>query len=76
MRHSVGRKKNLFLFTFTCRSNSNQAYKPRFSVLWREEVRIRSLSNMNIAVFRIRALNQPFKLFPKFSARHTFTDQG
>ena len=45
-------------------------------LLWREEVRIRSLSNTNIAVFPIRALNQPFKLFPKFSARHTFTDQG
>ena len=31
MRHSVGRKTNFFLFTFTCRSNSNQAYKPRLS---------------------------------------------
>ena len=27
MRHSVGRKTNSFLFTFTCWSNSNQAYK-------------------------------------------------
>ena len=58
MRHSVGRKTNFFLFTFTCRNRLFYWWLQRDSpLLWREEVRIRSLSNTNSAVFRISALH-------------------
>ena len=46
------------------------------SLLWREEVRCRSLSNTNSAVFRISGLYQPFDFFHNFSTRHTFTDHA
>ena len=61
MRHPVGRKANSFLFTHPSRSNSNQAYKET-PFLWREEVRLRPLSNTDSAVFWTLAQGIPSQM--------------
>ena len=46
MQHSVGRKTNFFLFKFTCRINSNQAY--------RKTLRFYGAKRLSLDLYRIQ----------------------